>query len=142
MEAPANIPPIIQQPQPQPRRYSQPAMFFLFVVGAILVAVISGYLGIGFPQCSFKRMTGLPCAFCGGTRSLRAIGHLHFTDAFWLNPLVTLITFVSAPAAMFWFMAPRRFDQLIIAAKKLPIVPIGLALVVLNWIFVIKFLPR
>lgn len=141
MEAPANIPPIIRQP-PQSRRFSQPAMFFLFVLGAIAVAVISGYLGIGFPQCSFKRMTGLPCAFCGGTRCLRAIGHFHFTDAFWLNPLVAIVTFAAAPSAVFWYIAPRRFDQVIIAAKKLPLVPISLALVALNWLFVLKFLPR
>ena len=141
MEAPANIPPIIRQP-PQSRRFSQPAIFFLFVVGAILVALISGYLGIGFPQCSFKRMTGLPCAFCGGTRCLRAIGHFHFTDAFWLNPLVAITTFAALPAAIFWSIAPRRFDQLIITAKKLPLLPIGLALVALNWLFVLKFLPR
>jgi hypothetical protein len=140
MEAPVNIPPIIQQPQP--RRSTQPGMFFLFVIGAIVIAVLSGYLGIGFPQCSFKRMTGLPCAFCGGTRSLRAIGHLHFGDAFWLNPLVAIITFAAAPAAIFWLVAPRRFDQVVVAVKKLPLMPIGIVLVALNWLFVLKFLPR
>jgi hypothetical protein len=138
MEAPVNIPPIIR-----PRRRStEPAMFFAFVLGAIVVAMLMGYLGIGFPQCSFKRITGLPCAFCGGTRSLRAIGHFHFAQAFWLNPLVTVSAFVAAVSALFWAVTPQRFDQSIAKLKKLPLVAIGLALVALNWIFVLKFLPR
>src|SRR5205814_8759612 len=136
MEAPAKIPPIIERP----RRPTQPAMFFLFVVGAILVAVISGYLGIGFPQCSFKRMTGLPCAFCGGTRSLRAIGHLHFTEAFWLNPLVAISILLATICAIISAFAPRRFERLISRAKKWPLLFIALALVTLNWAFVLKFL--
>src|SRR3954471_13762654 len=133
MEAPANIPPIIGRP----RRSNEPAMFFAFVAGAILIAVVSGYLGIGFPQCSFKKLTGLPCAFCGGTRSLRAIGHFHFAEAFWLNPLVTLSAFASLAGAIFWGVAPRRFDEIISKFKRLPLLLIGLTLVALNWMFVL-----
>ena len=138
MEAPVNIPPIIQPP----RRSTEPAMFFACVLGAIIVAMLMGYLGIGLPQCSFKRISGLPCAFCGGTRSLRAIGHFHFIEAFWLNPLVTVSVFVAAVSALVWAVAPQRFDRLIAKLKKLPLVAIGLALVAVNWIFVLKFLPR
>ena len=138
MEAPAKIPPVVERP----RRSTQPAMFFAFVVGALLAAVISGYLGIGFPQCSFKKLTGLPCAFCGGTRALRAIAHLHFTEAFWLNPLVTISAFVSLIGGIFWSISAQAFDQSILKLKKLPLLIIGLTLVALNWIFVLKFLPR
>ena len=138
MEAPAKIPPIIERP----RRLSEPAMFFACVAGAILVAVASGYLGIGFPQCSFKKLTGLPCAFCGGTRSLRAIGHFHFAEAFWLNPLVATSTFISAAGAIIWGIAPRAFNNAILKIKRLPLLVIGLILVALNWVFVLKFLPR
>ena len=138
MEAPANIPPIIERP----RRSTEPAIFFACVAGAILVALVSGYLGIGFPQCSFKKLTGLPCAFCGGTRSLRAIAHFHFAEAFWLNPLVTISTFVSLAGAILWGIAPRAYDWAIFRSKKFPLLVIGLTLVALNWIFVIKFLPR
>jgi hypothetical protein len=138
MEAPANIPPIIDRP----RRSTEPVIFFACVAGAIVLAFVSGYLGIGFPQCSFKKLTGLPCAFCGGTRSLRAIAHFHFFEAFWLNPLVTISAFVSVAGAIFWSLAPRTYDCAILKLKKLPLVAIGLALVALNWIFVLKFLPR
>lgn len=117
-------------------------MILAFVVGAILVALLTGYLGIGFPQCSFKRMTSYPCAFCGGTRSLRAIGHLHFSEAFWLNPLVALSAFAAPVVALCATLIPQQFDRVILSLKKLPLIGIGLALVALNWIFVLKFLPR
>jgi hypothetical protein len=138
MEAPANIPPIIERP----RRSTEAPTFFALVAGAILIALLTGYLGIGFPECSFKKMTGLPCAFCGGTRALRAIGHLHFAQAFWFNPLVMLGACAAAVSAIFWAVVPRQFDWALVKAKKLPLMIIGIVLVVLNWLFVLTFLPR
>src|SRR5512133_803622 len=40
------------------------------------------------PLCGFRALTGLPCAFCGSTRSFMAWSHLEIAQAFRYNPLV------------------------------------------------------
>jgi hypothetical protein len=139
MEARADIPPIITA---APRRTLAPAYCFGLVALAIAAALLSEYFEIAFPQCTFKTLTGFPCAFCGGTRALRAIGHLRFAEAFWFNPLVTIGAFAAAICAMAATIAPRRFDALIVRMKRLPLMAISLAIVAVNWVFVLKFLPR
>ena len=124
------------------RRIPAPALFFGFVLAAIAIALALGFFQINLPVCSLKRTIGIPCAFCGGTRSLQAIGHFHFAEAFWFNPLVTLGVFVAAICAPISLLAPQRFDCFIFRLKKLPLLAIALTFVALNWIFVIKFLPR
>ena len=135
MEAQADIPPIIAAP----RRFPAPVIFLACVLAAIAIALTLGALQITLPACSLKRMTGIPCAFCGGTRCLQAIGHFHFAEAFWLNPLVTIAALAAAPVAMIALLFPKRFDSIL---KKIPLIPIALTSVALNWIFVIRFLPR
>lgn len=134
MEAQADIPPIIATP----RRFPAPLIFLACVLAAIGIALTLGAFQITLPACSLKRMTGIPCAFCGGTRCLQELGHLHFVEAFWLNPLVTLAALAAAPVAVISVL----FPQLNRFVKKLPLIPIALTVVALNWIFVIKFLPR
>jgi hypothetical protein len=134
MEAQADIPPIIQSS----RRLPAPVMFLGFVLLAIAIALLLGAVQITLPACSLKRMTGISCAFCGGTRSLQAIGHFHFAEAFWLNPLVTITALAAGPVAILSLLFPLQLARV----KKLPLIAIALTLVALNWIFVIKFLPR
>lgn len=141
MEAPANIPPIIATVS-QPRRSHTPAFCFAFVVLAIIVAALSNYFKIAFPKCTFKTLTGLPCAFCGGTRALRAIGHFKFVEAFWLNPLVTIAAFAAAACAIGSFVVPVKFERLVARAKNWPLLAISLVAIALNWLFVLKFLPN
>ena len=138
MEAQADIPPII----PLPRRLSAPLLFLGFVLLAIMIALAFGALQITLPVCSLKRMIGIPCAFCGGTRCLQAIGHFHFAQAFWLNPLVTLGALAAGPVAILSLLFPHPFNRAIARCKKLPVIVIALTLVALNWIYVINFLPR
>lgn len=138
MEAQADMPPIIRAA----RRLQAPALFLAFVLAAIAVALVLGALQISLPACTLKRTLGIPCAFCGGTRCLQAIGHFHFAEAFWLNPLVTIAALAAAPIALISFLIPQRLNQLIARLKKLPLLAIGLSVVAINWIFVIKFLPR
>lgn len=134
MEAQADIPPIIQSP----RRITAPVIFLGFVLLAIIIALALGALQITLPACTLKRTIGLPCAFCGGTRSLQALGHFHFSEAFSLNPLVAITAVAAAPVAILSLLFPQPFARL----KKLPLIAITLTLVALNWIWVIKFLPR
>jgi hypothetical protein len=140
MEARADIPPIINA---QARRASGPPKFAALVALAIVGAVLSSRLQLFFPKCTFLRLTGLPCAFCGGTRALRAIAHFDFVGAFWWNPLVTLAVFAAALSCALWAIVPApAFDDWIARAKRLPVWTIIFVLIGVNWIFLLIFLPR
>jgi hypothetical protein len=139
MEAPVNIPPIIREAPP---RSSNAVAFLGLVFLATAIALATGYFQIALPQCTFKTLTGLPCAFCGSTRALRSLGHLHLLEAFWFNPLTTCGAFAALLGAAVSTFAPQRFDAIAIRSKRLPLLLMGIALIALNWLFVLKFLPR
>ncbi|MEK7310102.1 MAG: DUF2752 domain-containing protein [Planctomycetota bacterium] len=40
--------------------------------------------------CTFKKITGIPCATCGGTRSTFYLSHLQFKQSLLMNPMVFL----------------------------------------------------
>ena len=40
--------------------------------------------------CAFKKITGIPCATCGGTRSTFYLSHLRFKQSLFINPMVFL----------------------------------------------------
>ena len=41
--------------------------------------------------CGVKKLTGLPCPFCGGVRATAALGQGSLAEAFAWNPAVTLL---------------------------------------------------
>ena len=61
------------------------------VLGVTLVLTILFWCNPDRPlslmPCLFHKITGLPCALCGGTRATCAILHGHFQRAFALNPM-------------------------------------------------------
>jgi Protein of unknown function (DUF2752) len=62
--------------------------------GAALVCAAAAPLAPAFakalPPCPFHWLTGFPCATCGGTRALLALGRLDFGAAIAWNPLVAV----------------------------------------------------
>lgn len=144
MDPQADIPPVISEVARRERGFRfTPALFIGLCLLAALAARVSIDYQIPFPKCSFKLATGLPCSFCGGTRALRALTHFQFTEAFWLNPLVTLGALASFVAFSIWALVPTvKFERAMQTFKKLPLLPIILALVAANWIYEILYLPR
>jgi len=58
---------------------------FILLLGTL--ALLPERTAVPFPPCVFKQLSGLPCPFCGGTRSAQALLHGDWSRALYLNPL-------------------------------------------------------
>ncbi len=101
--------------------------------------------------CSLRVLTGVPCVACGGTRAVKALAHGEIVAATQYNPLVV----VAVSAVVLWFvwtvatMGMARYRRGAAggvanhssgkAARRWGIVL--LALVLLNWMYLVFFLP-
>lgn len=63
----------------------------LLVIGGALLLPVYFFFNPAvesfFPPCPVKLLAGLDCPGCGSQRALHALLHLHFAEAFRLNPL-------------------------------------------------------
>ena len=91
------------------------------------------------PFCLLKRLTGIPCPFCGTTRCLQACSRLDFAAALHWNPLALV---VGAGVAA-WFIAwavDRLWNRRWLGAlrRALQVRPLKFGLmgaVFLNWVY-------
>ena len=122
---------------------------------AVLALLLGGRTYDGWvvkpPPCSLRTMTGIPCIGCGGTRAMKALAHGEFVAAVKYNPLVVLGVLV----VMLWFawtvatMKMARYQRAWVGKsnaqtdrKVARYWGIGIAvLVLLNWIYLICYLP-
>lgn len=95
------------------------------------------------PPCVLKTATGIPCVFCGGTRSALSWARLDFAAAVAWNPLVGFGVWVFG---VWWLYcvfaaatrAPRRLRLDLSARGDLRVFQVGVVLVVLaNWAWLI-----
>lgn len=104
----------------------------------ILFAVVPAPMLSFMPACTFKKLTGLPCAFCGGTRSARMLLHGDLAMALYLNPVALLaIGLMVAIAGVFLWEAIRGralADWSAFLSRLRPWSPALLALFVLWWV--------
>lgn len=103
-------------------------------------------LGLTTPACLFRKITGMPCLACGGTRCVRSLAGLDITAAFAYSPLVAAVALGAAAWSLWAVIARMRGDALRLrlvtdARGSLQLRwAIGGALV-LNWIWLCRNLP-
>jgi hypothetical protein len=131
------IPPVLNPP-----RTRAPAEAFGLMLVALAIAKLLSFVQVPLPVCSFKAITGIPCAFCGGTRAFRALAGFHLREALQFNPLATLGAFAVLIWFLAWLIAPTRVAEFNARLGRKRLWPYVVALVALNWIFVIINLPR
>lgn len=141
-----NPEPPVQEPEPAGGRDSrEPLWWLLAMLGAAALARVVMQWKIPLPACHFKQFTGVPCPFCGGTRTLRSAAELDLWTAFQFNPLV----FLAGVAVLGWFALwlldrwrtnpwlPRLKTRL----QRWPLWWIAGGLVLANWAYLIRTLP-
>ncbi|MCP3906164.1 MAG: DUF2752 domain-containing protein [Planctomycetes bacterium] len=65
--------------------------------------------------CNLRRLTGIPCPTCGGTRAAMAAADGRFADAFTHNPFLC----VAVVAAFTWLVVRIGFGQRIVLSRGL-----------------------
>lgn len=108
-------------------------LVFLAIFAALPMSMFSV-----LPACTFKNLTGLPCALCGGTRSARAFLHGDLATAWYLNPLsLFVIIFMAVGVVILAWEAGcgRPFTDWRAALKRLqPWMPLILVLLIVWWV--------
>ena len=84
-------------------------------------------------QCPVLAVLNIPCPSCGSTRAFAALSQLKFLEAVQFNPLLVLGT-MAAPFAILAAQRPGRLSRWGW--------PLFFGSVVLNWLYLVFFLPR
>ena len=116
-----------------------PAWAFVGMLLLLAGARVSLAWPLPLPICLLKRLTGIPCPFCGATRCLQACSRLDFAAALYWNPLAL----AAGAGVALWFIAwavDRLWNRRWLAAlrrafqiRALKFVLIGA--VFLNWAY-------
>lgn len=111
-------------------------------LGTAVACAVWLALSLPWPTCTFRALTGLPCATCGATRASVAFLHGDFATAWQLNPLIVALL---CAIALFDFYALAvlcagrrrlRFSLPKGGARK---VVIGLAIIAaINWVYLLR----
>lgn len=122
-----------------------PVSTFLAVFLMLFFARIYDRLPARLPSCGFEATFGIPCVSCGGTRSMKALARGNLVEAVRFNPAAVL----GVAASCLWLLSGlTRFflaspvSSAESASRRIKYGAIlTLALLALNWIYLIFFLP-
>ncbi|MEM9015676.1 MAG: DUF2752 domain-containing protein [Verrucomicrobiota bacterium] len=128
-----------------PIRLVVPGVIFGAIFFLLLVARFFEVVPVELRPCSFREATGIPCGACGGTRSFRSLSSGDFRSAIAFHPVFVLGVF----AAGGWFLwrllgwwRGTPFERNPRPARLFGLLfTIGSGLFLLNWIYLIFFLP-
>ncbi|MCC6881326.1 MAG: DUF2752 domain-containing protein [Verrucomicrobiales bacterium] len=132
-------------------RMVAPGVLTIMFAGFVVAGRFYERLPVQPPRCSLRVLTGLPCIGCGGTRSMIALSHGRWLEALAFNPLI-LVCATASPLWLAWAIWRTATEQ------KHPVVvqsSVGsasrwrgfwitsgiLAVVILDWIYLWRYLP-
>lgn len=109
------------------------------LVGGLLLA--AHRTGLGFPVCAWKRLTGLPCVGCGGTRAVDSLVRGDIAGALAMNPAALIgVMFFAALAVYAGGILILRLEPLRPAVLRGNAWRFALAaLLGANWIYLLVF---
>lgn len=122
-----------------------PVITLVAVILMLIAARFYEHLPAQLPDCGFRKWTGLPCLACGGTRSMEALSQGKLGSAFSFHPAFALAVL----ATPFWlgfairkFLAHGSMPTAEEQNRRLRIgVIVAFTLLLLNWSYLIFFLP-
>lgn len=122
-----------------------PLVTLAAVIALLIVARYYDRLPVHPPECGFRRALGIPCVGCGGTRSMQALADGRISDALRFNPAAVLGVAASLLWAIGGWVRYQRGTPLYPVAEQNRLIMRNLlvvaALLLLNWIYLILFLP-
>lgn len=87
----------------------------------------------GFP-CLFRRLTGLYCPGCGGTRALRYLLQGQVMKSLYYNPLVVYMAAVGAAEGILWIVSRRRGEGKPSRRPYEMEIYVGIGVAAVNWV--------
>lgn len=78
-----------------------PIVVFCVVLLMVIVARFYDRLPVNAPPCGFRKITGVPCIACRGTRSFTSLSRGRVFEAFRLNPAAIIGVFGST----YWLLS-------------------------------------
>ncbi|MDB4662032.1 DUF2752 domain-containing protein [Verrucomicrobiales bacterium] len=112
----------------------------LFFGAVIANFFINQKFGTTFTPCLFKNVTALPCFLCGGTRASLKLASGHPIQAFFQNPLVTVVLSYIAFALVLKFGFAKKLVFSGPFKDRRFLWMIAISTVGSNWIYMIRTL--
>lgn len=113
-------------------------LWFFGCLAALVAWLIVWPQGVPSPGfCAFHSLTGLPCAFCGGTRAVRSLVAGNWEHALYLNPLAVAVVIVGGPILLLLVaeaLRGRRFLPPFNNSTRVVILVLG-AVILLPWTY-------
>ena len=108
------------------------AMLATASLGCVSLGALTGVTPEGPTLCPFRALTGLPCPFCGVTRSLFALGQGDLDRSLHFSPLGVFVAVAAVAVLLLFSRAVVRGR-----AIRWPRTPLlgGLGLIAAIWVF-------
>lgn len=128
------IPPVLESRRPVE---GQGRLAGVVILAALVLGVLAAPLVPAVLRpCPLLTHLGLPCGFCGGTRAMVALGQGDLLAALQFNPLAVVALCAAAGCGVLLGLG-RRIE----AAQFARWLWVGIGLFLVNWVYLIFYLP-